>query len=65
MFLKEKIYMSKYISFYLGKEIFIKSLKSGFSPSKKVCFIFFNQSPLKLMKNAFFHLKSSFRSQDI
>ena len=54
MFLKEKIYMSKYISFYLGKEIFIKSLKLGLSPSKKVCFIFFNQSPLKLMKNAFF-----------
>ena len=23
------------------------------------------ESPLKMMKNAFFHLKSSFRSQDI
>ena len=29
------------------------------------CFICFNKSPLKMMKNAFFHLKSSFRSQDI
>ena len=34
-------------------------------PSKRNYFIFFNKSALKMMKNAFFHLKSSFRSQDI
>ena len=28
-------------------------LKVGLSPSKKICFICFNKSPLKMMKNAF------------
>ena len=40
-------------------------LKVGFSPSKKSCFICFNESPLKMMKCFLFHLKSYFRSQDI
>ena len=31
-------------------------LKAGFSPSKKVCFIFFNDSPLNMMKNAFYFI---------
>ena len=39
-------------------------LKVGLSPSKKI-FICFIESPLKMMKNVFFHLQSSFRSQDI
>ena len=28
-------------------------LKVGLSPSKKICFVYFNESPLKVMKNAF------------
>ena len=46
---------------------FIKSehfFKIGLSPSKKKI-IFFSNSPSKMMKNVFFLLKSSFRSQDI
>ena len=39
-------------------------LKVGLSRSKKT-FICFNDSPSKMMKNAFFYLKSFFRSQDI
>ena len=40
--------------------------KVGISPSKKSFFIFFNEGPLKIMEEAsFFHLKSSFRYQDI
>ena len=35
------------------------------SPSKKISFICFNDSLLKIKKIAFFHLKSSFHSQDI
>ena len=36
-------------------------LKVGLSPSKKVVFIFFNKSSLKMMKNAFyFMLKALF-----
>ena len=35
-------------------------LKVGLSPSKKVNFICFNKSPLKMIKNVFlFHIKSS------
>ena len=41
-------------------------LKSDSHLPKKICFICFNDSPSKMMKNGFlFHLKSSFRSQDI
>ena len=41
-------------------------LKSDSQPPKKNCFICFNESPLKMMKNVFsFYLKSSFRAQDI
>ena len=37
-------------------------LKVGLSPSKKKCFICFNKSPLKMMKNAFyFILKALFK----
>ena len=36
-------------------------IKVGLSPSKKVYFIYFNESPLKMMKNAFyFMLKALF-----
>ena len=42
------------------------TIKVALSPSKKNCFVFFNDSPLKILKNAFlFHHKSSFRSLDI
>ena len=40
-------------------------IKVGPSPSKKICVNCFIESPLKMMKNALFHLKSSFRSQYI
>ena len=41
-------------------------IKVGLLPSKKNCFIYFNESPLKMMKNAFyFILIAFFRSQDI
>ena len=37
--------------------------KAELSPSKKLSFIYSNESSLKLMKNAFlFHVKSSFHS---
>ena len=31
-------------------------LKVGISPSKKNCFIYFNVSPLRMMKNAFYFI---------
>ena len=31
----------------------LKVFKVGLSPSKKICFIFFGESPLKLMKKLF------------
>ena len=44
---------------------FSEKANIGLSPSKKK-FICFNDSPLKMMKNAFLsHLNSSFHSQDI
>ena len=40
--------------------------KVGISTSKKHCVIFFIESPLKLVGNAFlYYLKSSFHSQDV
>ena len=43
-----------------------ETFKVGLSPSKKNFFICFNDSPMKIIKNVFlFHIKSSFRSQDI
>ena len=47
---------------------FVKNVnfKVRLSPSKKIRFIYFNEIPLKMIKKYFlFHLKSSFRSQDI
>ena len=41
------------------------SLKSPSHLPKKKKIICFSNSPSKMMKNVFFHLKSSFRSQDI
>ena len=41
------------------------AFKVGLPPFQKICFIWFNKIPLKMVKYAFFHLKSSFRSQDI
>ena len=34
----------------------VKYFKVGFSPSKKVFFICFNDSPSKMMKNAFYFI---------
>ena len=40
--------------------------KIGLSPYRKICFIYFNESHLKMMKMQFsFHHKISLRSQDI
>ena len=40
--------------------------KDGLSPSKKIPFYALQWKPFKMMKNTFYyHLKSSFRSQDI
>ena len=36
------------------------SAKAGLSLSKKKCFIYFNESPLKMMKNIYFMLKVLF-----
>ena len=37
------------------------SLKVGLSPSKNVVFVYFNENPLKMVKNAFyFMLKALF-----
>ena len=45
----------------------LNAFKIGLSLAKKTsCFICFNESPLKMMKNAFyFILKSTFRCEDI
>ena len=41
-------------------------IKVGLPPSKNFFFICFNDSPTKIIKNVFlFHIKGSFRSQDI
>ena len=41
-------------------------LKVGLSPSKKNVFFCFHENILKMMQNVFlFHLKRSFRSEDI
>ena len=43
-----------------------ETFKVGLSPSKKNFVICFNDSPTKMIKNAFLlHIKSSFHSQDI
>ena len=48
-----------------GSKLFKGNKKApGLSLSKKNCFICFNESPLKMMKNLF-HLENSLRSQDI
>ena len=36
--------------------LMILLIKVGFSPSKKNCFICFNESPLRVMKNAFYFI---------
>ena len=43
------------------------TIKVRLSPSKKNCFICFDESPLKMMKNAFYFILKArdFRSQDI
>ena len=38
----------------LGISVVAHSFKVGRSPSKEICFIYFNESPLKMMKNAFY-----------
>ena len=50
----------------LACSVFFSEFKASLSPSKNVVFIFFNESPLKMIKNAIlFHVKSSFCSSDI
>ena len=64
---QSKIYSSKKVFYKTNNKIFYskvndeKHFKVGFSPSKKICFICFIESPLKMMKNAFyFTLKALF-----
>ena len=33
-----------------------ETFKVGFSPSKKICFICFHESPLKMMENTFYFI---------
>ena len=40
-------------------------LKVGLSPSKGKYFICFSESPLKMMKNAFYFILKALHSQDI
>ena len=52
--------------FFLKDENFIVNLSENFNGALSGLRQFLaTESPLKMMKNAFFHLKSSFRSQDI
>ena len=39
-----------------NKKIFEITLRVELLPSKNNCFIFFNESPLKMMKNAFYFI---------
>ena len=57
VFLKQFLLLANSCSGYLKSESHLP---------KKSFFIFFNEGPLKIMEEAsFFHLKSSFRYQDI
>ena len=52
--------------FFLKDENFIVNLSENFNGALSGLRQFLaTESPLKMMKNAFFHLKSSFHSQDI
>ena len=50
-----KKFTLKQLSFYLFSTIWIIIIKIGLSPSKKK-FIYFNDSPSKMMKNAFYFI---------
>ena len=39
-------------------------VKVGLSPSKKICFICFNESPLKMVKNGFYFIKDTLMASD-
>ena len=39
---------------------FASNIKVGLSPSKKICFIYFNENPLIMMKNAFYFMLKAF-----
>ena len=58
-----------YIYIYMYVYVYVciyPDMKRGISPSKKKCFICFDENPFKNDEKCFlFHLKSSFRSQDI
>ena len=68
---KEYLFQKFLSSYSLSMEslacsVFFSEFKASLSPSKNVVFIFFNESPLKMIKNAIlFHVKSSFCSSDI
>ena len=40
----------------VGHTLFVRIRKFGLSPSKKKCFIWFNESSLKMMKNVFYSI---------
>ena len=50
---------------YFSGRVKAIDFKVGLSPSQKICFICFNESHSKIMKNAFLlYLRSFFSSQD-
>ena len=51
-----KLSVSKFVCWTDQVSMFYKCLKVGLSPSKKNCFIYLNESPLKMMKNAFYFI---------
>ena len=54
--MKISSFVKENINFW-EEDIFINNdLKVGLSPSKKICFICLIESPLKMMKNAFYFI---------
>ena len=52
----EIIYLNRQFLLAIVFKGFLASIKVEFSPSKKICFISFNESPLEIMKNAFYFI---------
>ena len=44
------------VSYDCGLPLYFETFKVGFSLSKKVTFVSFHESPLKMMKNAFYFM---------
>ena len=44
------------VEFWCFEKLIYLTIKVGLSPSKKICVIFLIESPLKMMKNAFYFI---------